>query len=185
VQLTAEGARLWRSLKEHLGKDPLWRLVADWEKALLELLQAQAHANRSIRKSLEQDLGTPVLTWRAGGQSSRLDSHVVSWARVRAMKEALGKVVPALTDIQALERSLFDPNTSRTLADGLEDAETMKTQFVQTLGPLRDLPEVKVAAQSYRNLQEKTRRVHDGLEELLLIHHIPGRCGLCKKLAGQ
>jgi hypothetical protein len=172
-------------LKEHLGKDPLWRLIADWKQALLKQLQAQTQANRSIRERLEQDLKILVQVWRAGDQGPHLSPIVVSWARARATRLVLGEGVPDLAEIRTQEHSLHDPRTSHDLALRLEDPVKVRTQFDQTMEALPELPEVQVATQAYRNLQEKTRRVHDVLEELLLIHHIPGRCTLCKKLAGQ
>ena len=36
IRLTEEESRLWRALKQHLGnKNPLWRDIAAWQRALL------------------------------------------------------------------------------------------------------------------------------------------------------
>ena len=65
ILITAEESRLWRAINEHIGKDSLWRYIADWRKALLEELQRRADLNRALRKEAEKAFGLNV-GWRAG-----------------------------------------------------------------------------------------------------------------------
>ena len=71
------------------------------------------------------------------------------------------------------------------LADHLQDTEMAMGYLRETIAAMAGREEVQAAAQSFSTLQDRTGRVHDALDEYLLIHHIPGRCGLCKKLGGQ
>ena len=185
IKITAEDSRLWRALKEHIGKDPLWRHIANWKHALLEEFQGRAKLNRAIREKAEEVFGLPV-SLLPPPQTPRLTPVIVWWLRARLTNLALGNHVPGVEeDIRETPRDGWETRSGQTLAEGLEDTNRGKEQLQNTIAAMASCAEVKAAAQTYRDLKDKTKRVHDALDEYLLIHHIPGRCGLCKKLGGQ
>lgn len=186
VLLAAEDSRLWRGLREHLGKDPLWRHLSDWKKALLEELQGRAQLNRAVRAKVEEVFGRPV-SLRPEDQKTYLPTTLVWWLRARLTNLALGNPVRELEkdtrktqggDLETLD------GRSLTVLHGGEAAKVIR-QIQDVIAGVTGSAKVQDAAGNYRDLQDQTRRVHDSLDELLLVHHIRGRCGICNKLSGQ
>ena len=185
IELTVEGSRLWRALKEHIGKDPLWRHITDWRKSFLEELQRRATLNRTIRTKTEEIFGLTVGR-TPGSHTPWLSPRMVWWMRARLTDLALGDCVPDVdSDIRKVIPTGGLEARSGLLADALEDTEIAMGHLQNTIAAMTDSGEVRAAAQSYGNLQGRTSRVHSALDEYLLIHLIPGRCGLCRKLGGQ
>ncbi len=185
VILTVEESRLWSAVKEHIGKDQLWRHLANWRKGLVHELQGRAVLNRSIRNIAEGIFGLQVGSSLVSGEP-RLAPAAVWWMRARLTHLALGDDVPNLEDdIRQSSTGGLESKSGRWLADHLEDTEKGVGQIGETMAAMTGSDEVRAAARSYANLQDLTSSVHDALDESLLIHHIPGRCSLCKKLGGQ
>ena len=106
--------------------------------------------------------------------------------RARLTQIALGEVVPDLEDdVRQASTGGLESHSGQWLADHLEDTEKGLGQIGETIAAMTGRDEVRAAARSYASLQDLTSRFHDALDESLLIHHIPGRCSLCKKLGGQ
>ena len=185
IQITAEGSRLWRALKEHITKDPLWRHIAAWRNALLEELQARAGVNRAIRKKVEEVFGHRV-GLRPAPQQPWLAPRLAWWLRARLTNVALGNHIRDVEEeLRKTSTGGLETASGQPLADALGDTGNAIQQLRDTIAAMAGCDEVATAAQTHRDLHDKTERVHDALDEYLLIHHILGRCGLCKKLGGQ
>lgn len=63
--------------------------------------------------------------------------------------------------------------------------EKVKDALTKIIRVLVDSDEARSMARVHRELIDYTRKTRDELEDYLLLHHIPGRCSLCKKLGGQ
>ena len=182
VQLTSESSRLGRALKEHIRQDPLWRHVATWRNALMEEFQRRAELNRAIRKKAEEVFGLAV-SWRREPQEPCLSPGTIWWTRTRLTNIALGNYVPAVDEeIRETSPGSLETKYGQLLTQGLEEP---KTHIEHIIAAMSGHGEVNAAAQSFNNLQAITTNVHNAIDEYLLIHHIPGRCSLCKKLGGQ
>lgn len=182
VLLTEEDSRLWEAVKQHLRRDPLWRHISAWKAAFLEELQARAVLNQAIRLRTEKDFGLEV-QWDSRHEGPYLGAQLVSWARIGAMKSALGQYVPDLAEeVREVEGGRLETGPGQGIATRLEDTAKAKEQLLKTVGALSSLPEVDMAVRAYHKLQDVTGKVHEALEECVLIHHVPGRCDLCKKL---
>lgn len=182
IELSFETSRLGRALKEHIRKDPLWRHVASWRNALLEEFQRRAKLNRVVRVKTEQEFGVTV-GWNRGSQQPWLGPGIITWTRARLTNVALGNYVPPV-DEEVKERAPGSLETihSHSLTQNIDEPEA---RLLGTIAALADCEELIAAARSFRNLQAITQNLNNAVDEYLLIHHIPGRCGLCKKLGGQ
>lgn len=185
VILAEEDSTLWRGVKEHIGaRDPLWRYISHWKQALLEKCQARASLNGAIRNKAEQDFGMPVL-WGTGHHGPHLAASMVGWARAAVSRVALGEQVPEINkEFREVEGGRLATVNGLLIAAGIEDSGELGERLQNTLEALAGLPEVGVEAFTYRTFQDKCVNVHRALEEYLLIHHLPGRCSLCRKLGG-
>lgn len=188
VKITEEGTRLWRALKEHIGRDPLWRHLSDWKTSLFDELRARADLNRVTLKEAEEQFELKVL-WgsRVDPEEPYLTQALVPWLRIQVTRHALGEHVNISEQVQEARAG----RGNLVLHDGTEIVRRIAynqndmVQLLKTFEAVVDIEETKTAAKTYKDLQDSTQRVQETVEEHLLIHHIPGRCRLCKKLGGQ
>ncbi len=186
IRLTEEHSRIWRALKEHLGnRHQIWRSIADWRSALLMELQARAELNQAIKKTVEVSWGLQVLI-RTEAQEPRLTPTLVHLVRIEVTKRALGEPASDLTSrLEVRGGSVFDRSSASYLTEYLENPEKVKEEIQKIVESLVGSTEAEAAARAHRDLQDRTRKVSEELEDYRLLHHIPGRCSLCKKLGGQ
>ncbi len=186
IRQAEEESRSWRALKQHLGnKNPLWRDIAAWQRALLKEIQARAALNNVIKKKVEVKCGLPVLV-QSKEQQPHLTSAIIRLTQAEVANRSLGEPpsdFPARLEVSG--GSLNDNRTAHYLTERVAEPQKVKDGLTDVIGYLVDSDEAKGVAQAYRELIECTRRTRDQLEDYLLLHHIPGRCSLCKKLGGQ
>ena len=186
IRLAEEESRLWHALKQHLGnKNPLWRDIADWQRVLLKEVQARAALSHAIKKKVEVKCSLPVLV-QSTGQQPHLTPAVIRLTQTEVASRSLGEPPSDFPSrLQVREGSLDDPRTASYLTQWVAEPEKIKDALTEIVGDLVDSAEARGAAQVHRELMDCTRRTRDELEDYLLLHHIPGRCSLCKKLGGQ
>ncbi len=110
---------------------------------------------------------------------------MVGWARAAVSRVALGEQFPEINkEFREVEGGRLATVNGLLIAAGIEDSGELGERLQNTLEALAGLPEVGVEAFTYRTFQDKCVNVHRALEEYLLIHHLPGRCSLCRKLGG-
>ena len=81
--------------------------------------------------------------------------------------------------------SLNDTRTASYLTQYVAEPEKVKDALSAIIRGLVDSAEARGMARVHQELIDCTRKTRDELEDYLLLHHIPGRCSLCKKLGGQ
>lgn len=186
IRLAEAESRLWRALKQHIGnKNPLWRHLADWQRTLLKEVQARAALSHAIKKKIEVECGWPVLV-KSTGQQPRLTPAIIYLTQTEVASQSLGEQPSDFPSrLQVRGGSLNDPRTASYLTEYVAEPEKVKDALTGIVGDLVDSAEARDAAQTHRDIRDCTRRTRDELEDYLLLHHIPGRCSLCKKLGGQ
>ena len=183
ARLADEDTRLWRALKEHLGKDRLWRDIADWRRSFLDEGEARADLSRAIAGKAESTFGLPV---KGMSGEPRLTPALVRSTRVEVTKRMLGEPASDLASRLRVDgRRLNDPTTTADLAEQVEEPDRIKDRLPKMIDEMLLSPEAEHAARTHRDLQDRSRRVREAAEEYVLLHHIRGRCSLCRKLGGQ
>ena len=186
IHLAEEESRLWRALKQHLGnKNPLWRDIDDWQRALLKEVQARAALSHAIKKKVEVKYELPVLV-QSTGQQPHLTLAAIRLTQTEVVSRSLGE--PPSDFLERLEvsgGSLNDPRTASYLTEYVAEPEKVKDALSGIIRGLVDSAEARGMARVHQELIDCTRKTRDELEDYLLLHHIPGRCSLCKKLGGQ
>ena len=126
----------------------------------------------------------PVL-WGSGHQAPYLAASLVRWAQTAAVRVAEGKPVPEVTEeVREVEAGRLESLNGLSIAVGIGAVGEWEQRLQKTVEDSVALDEVGVAAHTGKNLQEKRTSVYQSLEEYLLVHHLPGRCSLCRKLGG-
>ena len=68
------------------------------------------------------------------------------------------------------------------IAENLPDTEEAMKGLAMLIAQLSKSKEVASLADAYQLVEKRTRKARDTIEDYLLLHHIPGRCSVCKKL---
>ncbi len=186
IHQAEEESRLRRALKQHLGnKNSLWRDITEWQRVLLQELQAHSVLSQIIRKQIEEKCGLPVLV-QYKEQQPHLTLAAIRLTKTEVANRSLGEPpsdFPARLQVNG--GSLNDTRTASYLAEYVAEPEKVKDALSGIIQGLVDSPEARGMAQVHQELMYCTRKTRDELEDYLLLHHIPGRCSLCKKLGGQ
>ena len=184
VTLVEEDSILWSSLKQHLGQtDPVWRLLRDWKKALLSGLVTQVALNMECRRQLEVELALEVSDGLR--TSPAITPELVVLVRMEVTRRALGhKPTKIESSVRATESHLDHRVSGVILAQGLSDKEGAINALEGLVEDLWRKRESRDAAEAHRRLRSQVEKVRRPLTEYLFIHHIRGRCRLCRKLSG-
>ena len=186
IRQAEEESRLWRVLKQHLGnKNLVWRHIAEWQRILLKEVQARAALIHAIKKRIEEKCGLPVLV-QSKEQQPHLTSAIIRLTQTEVANRSLGEPpsdFPAR--LQASGGSLNDTRTASYLTEYVADPEKVKDALTKIIADLVNSAESRGWARVHQELRDCTRKTRDEMEDYLLLHHIPGRCSLCKKLGGQ
>ncbi len=183
IRLPEEESRLWQALRQHLGnKNPLWRDITEWQGDLLKEIQTRAAMGNAIKKTVELKCGLPVLT-RPNGEQPNLTPAATYLTETEVASRSLGEPpsdFPAR--LQLSEGALFDPKTSSYLTQWVAESEKVKNILTEIVKSMVRSPEAKALSKAHPKLVDCTRKTRDQIEDYLVLHHIPGRCSLCKKL---
>jgi len=186
IRQAEEESRLWRALKQHLGnKNNLWHNITEWQRVLLKELQARAVLSHALKNKIERISSVPVLA-QSSEQQPRLTPAIIRLTQTEIVKRSLGESpsdFPARLEVSG--GSLNDPRTASFLTEYVMDQGKVKDALTEIVGNSADFAEARSMARIHHELIDYTRKTRDELEDYLLLHHIPGRCSLCKKLGGQ
>jgi len=185
VILAEEGSILWRAVKEHIGsRDPLWNLISHWKRDLLGDCQATAGLNRGARNRAEEEFGIPVL-WGSGHPEPHLAAPLVRWSITAACRVTRGeKACDVVEEVRDVGGGRLEAVNGLLIAMGMESYKDWKVKLRKVVKEMAVSSELEDAMMARQKLQQVTGNLHRALEEYLLIHHLPGRCSLCRKLGG-
>ncbi len=119
-------------------------------------------------------------------QQPHLTSAIIRLTQTEVANRSLSKPpsdFPAR--LQVSGGSLDDPRTASYLTEYVAEPQKVKDALTEIVGHLVNSAESRGWARVHQELRDCTRKTRDELEDYLLLHHIPGRCSLCKKLGGQ
>jgi hypothetical protein len=115
----------------------------------------------------------------------RLAPEFVAFAGMEATRRALGQPPIEVSDsVHTTEFRLDDSHSGAILAQGVSQPEKYKVQLGALLEGVWQENEAWAAASAYREVRGLANSVRRSLDEYLLLHHIRGRCRLCRKLSG-
>jgi hypothetical protein len=158
--------------------------VSDWKLAVLRELKARSVQSAAIMRLAGEKLGFPVLV--PSPERSFMYPGLVSLIRRTVTAERLGKPERDITeDVEWQGKTLFLKSAGEKLLFALEPGDDLLERLRRTVAAAKSLPETAAAVEARKAVERATQRAHEHCDSYLLLHHIPGRCSLCKKLGGQ
>lgn len=175
----------WGLLQEHLKRDPLWRMLADWQKARPAHLDAKIAFQRKTVALLEGKTGYKVVDDRGTVDPPFVDIHTAAHLFFEvAIRRVLG--MPERTDPEG--RIVADTTTGEVIHGGSVLArvpgkeEECKINLLAALRELQESSEAVRVANTYKVVYEHTMKTRKAVEEISLLGLVPGRCRICRRL---
>jgi hypothetical protein len=180
-----------RLLKEHLKQDKLWRVLAQWEKANTDHLNARAALQRKVAALLYKETGYELV------DNYSAPPFVYSYTAGPLFYKAIANLAftaPEDIDlekaIESLEADILANHDSGELSyRGSSILAVAPDSEVRTkrnlLNAFRDLvksSEVKPVMQTYQVLEQITKTTRQVVEGIRLLGLIPGQCEICRRL---
>ena len=186
VGFTEERSRLWKAVREHLRRSPLWKDLDQFKLGLREMLQSRANLNRMIMGSIEDVFGLKVV-WEDDNKTPNLRPALVSWLGWIITKNAGGAPAPdpagQVKEDEGGRGRIIGP--SGTLFARLAgDPSSKLDELWKNIPLLSSGAEAQAAGRTENELIKRTTKVREVIEELMLIHFIPGKCSICGRLGG-
>ena len=175
----------WSLLQEHLKRDPVWRMLADWKKAYAAHLNAKIAFQCKTVDLLEEKTGYKLVDGR--GTPSPPFVHIQTAAHLffeAAIHQAL-----RTSEMKDLEDGIVADTAAgevryggSVLAKATGNEEECKRNLLAALRELQASPEAVRVADTYRILSEHTVKPRKAVEEISLLGLVPGQCRICRRL---
>ena len=184
-RMQVEESRMWQLLREHLTRDPLWLEIAKWKTTFVGEVNARLELLDAIRSKAEERTGC--------GSSREFQGTpcllpLYPWGIYQYVLHRLLGI-----NLHPIERRNFVVE-----ADGLIKFQGIGNQVDVARAPGKEKgvvdsvfeildeaeawPEVIQLSRVHHEDDLQVTKVRGMLEELELIHYIPGRCALCRRL---
>ena len=181
LKFEAESRRTWELLREHIPRDPLWNTVDNWRVGVLKDINVRQKLWRSIAKRAEEELGHKIQ--EPTGAPPYLTSYCPQLIYEHVLYELVG-----------MGSKPIDPEKFREEADGsvkylgrlIARLRGSSKEFIKKFIRLFDEPEKwdqsEELRRCYSEAGQLTRKGFRVVEELQLLHFIPGQCAICRRL---
>ena len=175
----------WGLLQEHLKGDPLWRMLADWQKARAAYLDAKIAFQRKTVALLEEKTGYKVVDDRGAVNPPFVYIYTAAHLFFEvAIRRVLG--IPERADPE--DRIVADTTAGEVRHGGLVLAtapskeEECKRNLLAALRELQESSEGVRVANTYKVVYEHTMKTRKAVEEISLLGLVPGQCRICRRL---
>ena len=175
----------WSLLQEHLKRDPLWRMFADWQKAYAAHWEAKIAFQRKTVALLEEKTGYKVVD--AGDASSPPFIYIYTAAPL-LFEVAIRRVIGMSERTDPLDRIAADPANGEVryggsvLANVPGKEEECKRNLLAALRELQKSSEAVRVASTYKAAYEQMMKTRKAAEEISLLGLVPGQCRICRRL---
>ncbi len=186
VALGAERRAEWVLLQEHLKRDPLWRVLADLQKALAAHLNAKIAFQRKTVSLLGEKTGYKVVD----DSGAVTPPFVYIYTTGRLFFEVAIRRVLGIPDRTNPEENIVTDTTTGEVKHGIGTIlakapgkeEECKRNLLAALKELQQSAEAVRVANTYKVLEESTAKARKAVEEILLLGLVTGQCRICRRL---
>jgi hypothetical protein len=186
-----EDSTMRRLLKEHLRRDKVWRVLAQWEKARAKHLVAKLALQRKTVTSLEKktsykltdgDGTTPFVCSYTAGHVIYKNAIDIAFAAPDdiAQKGIIERMEAAITVNTNNGDVVFRSGSILAVAPGKEEAT--RQHLLDALKDLAKSPEAKAVVETYQALEQIATKARQVVEDIRLLGLVPGQCEICRRL---
>jgi len=184
LTLVVEDKLEWELLIEHLGKgDPLWDLLGQWKKVMIEYMQIQRELRIKAETVIEIRIGHKLT------KGPTAPPFVYSSAAVLLHAEALHIALetPPTSSLQECITVNADSGEimyelDRVLAKVPGEEDKYMRNILSAFIDLQTSDELERAGRTYKKVGEATTKLRRVAEEIRLLGVVPGQCRVCRRL---
>jgi len=176
----------WGLLQEHLRRDPLWKMIADYQKARAAHLNAKIAFQRKTVALLQEKTGYKIVDNRTGDVNP---PFVNIYAAGHLFFQVTIRRVLGMPESEDPEGSIVADTTTGDIRDGGSvlardpgKEEECKRNLLAALKDLQESSEAVRVANTYKVLYEHTMKTRKAVEEISLLGLVPGQCRICRRL---
>ncbi len=178
-----QGITLLQLLKEHLKNDRLWKALEQREKAYAAHRAARIALQLKTVSVLEQKTGYKLVDRQT--TQPFLYSYTTGdmfFTEVLEDAFAVSKSTDLENDMIADTQSGWVVRHGSIMAEAPGNEEMTKHNLIDALRELKSSPEVTPVVDTYKTLEEITKRARQIIEQIKLLGLIPGQCQICRRL---
>ena len=186
LDVPAEETVAWELIQQHLKGDKVWRSYKEWKEAVLTHIQAKVDLKSAVARFIKDktDLGIRDKVSQ-GDETGSVYPETVQLFYEVATYRSLGRI-----DGTNLEgRMVASPDGyvrngvgGTSLAYAPLGADECRKELLQALESLYRSSEVERVGTSHSRLQEVIDRTRRIIDEIALLHMLPGSCRVCRRL---
>lgn len=186
ARFAAEDSAEWELLREHLKRDPLWKLLSGWQRAYTAHRNAKIGFQAKALDLLEENTGYRVVDDKDAVNPPFI---YIYNAPDLLFKEAIRRVLGIDDGTKLENRIVVDSATgdvrydrAAILAVAPGEEEDCKKNMLAALNELEKSSEAARVASTYRVLKESTDKARKAVEDISLLGLVPGQCRICRRL---
>jgi hypothetical protein len=171
-------------LRQHLGNDRLWRLLALWDKAYASHIDARASLQRKTVLLLEQKTG-----YRMVDKTNIPRPFLYSYTAGAVVYGVVVGVALGTCDKSELEDDLVSDTRDGTvkyrnsiMAEDPGNEEKCRQNILDAFKDLIKSPDFERFKNSYNFLDECATKAKQSADEIKLLGYLPGNCRVCRRL---
>lgn len=184
VVFESEESTLWELLQEHLRRDPMWKALDQWKKAMEEHICSRIVLKAKIPLLLKQKTDLKLIE-SSSEQGLYLNLRVAMPRLYEVtLRDALG-IQYGDDPERAITANVEDgtvrwSNAPMAIVPGKE-VECRKN-ILEVVEDLKSSAKANDIATTYRRVNDATAEARKVVEEIKLLGFIPGQCRVCKRM---
>lgn len=187
VTLVAESKLEWGLVQEHLKGDPMLASLTAWRKAFAAHIDANVNFSAKCAASLMGKTGYKLVAQTV--DRSDEPPFLYSWSTLDLIFQAALDKALGVVQTKNLEEMIEVHTDSgilwyggNKLAEAPGEEERCKGNILAALEEAIESTEAAKMGQTYRELEEATKKAGRAVEEILLLELVPGECRICRRL---
>ena len=184
LELDDEKITQWELLKEHLRRDPIWKMIELWKEAMIAHIGARTGLKLEIQQLLKSEAGYKLVETTTVPPFMYLNETVSLLYR-----SAIDKALQVVDVVNLQEYVIADTTTGQVryrnsliLAEAPGEEEKYRKDILDIYAKLEKLEAIDKVANTYNSLVESTAKARRAVEEISLLGYIPGNCRVCRRL---
>jgi hypothetical protein len=183
ITLALENTTEWELFQEHLRRDALWRLLAQWKESVAEYINASLALGRRVTRTLRETTGLEVMEVDDIKRANSLYAAGIEALYSHTVDLALGLSRLELNEeLKAEDPHLYYGQYRIPVLSATGRVDQLRTKVVTALSGLRKPVVTNEVVSAYDLVRETTQRASKAIEELSLTRLVPGQCRVCRRL---
>lgn len=186
LDVPTEETVAWELIQEHLKGDKLWKSYKDWKLAVLTHMKDRINLKSRAEEFIKNETGLNISEKPSGiDETAHVYSLTVQLFYEVAIRRSLN--IPDATNLEGRMIASADGYVrfnegGSILAYAPNKSDKSRKALASAIESLYRSSQVEELSISYARLQEITNKTRRIIDEIALLHMLPGSCRVCRRL---